>query len=445
MNVTVEDQSAVKKRLTVEVPQDRVRREVDAAFRDLNKTAKVKGFRPGKVPRSVLERKFGKELRADVASQLMQESFVEALRETRLAMVGTPDIDPPELHEDRPFVYVAAVEVQPELKDFAIGDLPLRKQRYRVTDEELEAQMQLLRRNLARLEKLEIERPVQNGDMVLIDYEGLKDGRPFSETQRTEDFALKVGEGKIHPGIDAGLVGMLPGAEKEVVVEFPADYGNDKLAGQSIAFQVRLKEIREEKLPALDDELAKQLGPFETLADLRRKITENLEKGYQRRVEQELNEQVFTALIAQQAFEVPESMVAYELEGIIAEAQQSFAYHNLDMDQMGLTREKLAEKYRDTAVRQVKRHLILGKIIDQEGLALSDEVLQKGLQEMADNFRQPLANIQRYYEQNPEKLDIFKHALLEKQAIQLIIDRSRIEEVDAELEKPAAPAGGAEA
>lgn len=445
MNVTVEDQSAVKKRLTVEVPQDRVRREVDAAFRDLNKTAKVKGFRPGKVPRSVLERKFGKELRADVASQLIQESFVEALRETRLAMVGTPDIDPPELHEDRPFVYVAAMEVQPELKDFAIGDLPLRKQRYRVTDEELEAQMQLLRRNLARLEKLETERPVQNGDMVLIDYEGLKDGRPFSETQRTEDFALKVGEGKIHPGIDAGLVGMLPGAEKEVVVEFPADYGNDKLAGQSIAFQVRLKEIREEKLPALDDELAKQLGPFETLADLRGKITENLEKGYQRRVEQELNEQVFTALIAQQAFEVPESMVAYELEGIIAEAQQSFAYHNLDMDQMGLTREKLAEKYRDTAVRQVKRHLILGKIIDQEGLALNDEVLQKGLQEMADNFRQPLANIQRYYEQNPEKLDIFKHALLEKQAIQLIIDRSRIEEVDAELEKPAAPAGGAEA
>lgn len=445
MNVTVEDQSAVKKRLTVEVPQDRVRREVDAAFRDLNKTAKVKGFRPGKVPRSVLERKFGKELRADVASQLIQESFVEALRETRLAMVGTPDIDPPELHEDRPFVYVAAMEVQPELKDFAIGDLPLRKQRYRVTDEELEAQMQLLRRNLARLEKLETERPVQNGDMVLIDYEGLKDGRPFSETQRTEDFALKVGEGKIHPGIDAGLVGMLPGAEKEVVVEFPADYGNDKLAGQSIAFQVRLKEIREEKLPALDDELAKQLGPFETLADLRGKITENLEKGYQRRVEQELNEQVFTALIAQQAFEVPESMVAYELEGIIAEAQQSFAYHNLDMDQMGLTREKLAEKYRDTAVRQVKRHLILGKIIDQEGLALNDEVLQKGLQEMADNFRQPLANIQRYYEQNPEKLDIFKHALLEKQAIQLIIDRSRIEEVDAELEKPASPAGGAEA
>jgi trigger factor len=445
MNVTVEDQSAVKKRLTVEVPQDRVRREVDAAFRDLNKTAKVKGFRPGKVPRSVLERKFGKELRADVASQLIQESFVEALRETRLAMVGTPDIDPPELHEDRPFVYVAAMEVQPELKDFAIGDLPLRKQRYRVTDEELEAQMQLLRRNLARLEKLETERPVQNGDMVLIDYEGLKDGRPFSETQRTEDFALKVGEGKIHPGIDAGLVGMLPGAEKEVEVEFPADYGNDKLAGQSIAFQVRLKEIREEKLPALDDELAKQLGPFETLAALRAKITENLEKGYQRRVEQELNEQVFTALIAQQAFEVPESMVAYELEGIIAEAQQSFAYHNLDMDQMGLTREKLAEKYRDTAVRQVKRHLILGKIIDQEGLALNDEVLQKGLQEMADNFRQPLANIQRYYEQNPEKLDIFKHALLEKQAIQLIIDRSRIEEVDAELEKPAAPAGGAEA
>lgn len=443
MNVTVEDQSAVKKRLTVEVPQDRVHREVQDAFRELSKTATIKGFRPGKAPRSVLERKFGKDLRADVASRLIQESFVEALRETRLAMVGTPDIDPPELDENRPFVYVAAMEVQPELQAFAIRDLPLRKRRYRVTDEELEAQLQLLRRNLARLEKLEEVRPVQAGDAVLLDYEGLMDGRPFAETQRTEDFSLKVGDGKIHPDFDAQLVGMLPGSDREIPVTFPADYANAKLAGLTIAFQVRLKEIRVERLPDLDDAMARQLGPFESLEDLRRKITENLEKGYARRVEQELNEQIFTALIDQQAFEVPETMVAYELEGIVEEAQQSFAYHNVDMEKVGLTREMLNAKYRDTALRQVKRHLILGKVIEQEGLKLEEADLQQGFQEMADNFKQPVANIQRFYEQSPDKLDIFKHALLEKQAIKLILDNSRIEEVDAELEKPAdAPEAG---
>jgi trigger factor len=443
MNVTVEDQSAVKKRLTVEVPQDRVHREVQDAFRELSKTAAIKGFRPGKAPRSVLERKFGKDLRADVASRLIQESFVEALRETRLAMVGTPDIDPPELDENRPFVYVAAMEVQPELQAFAIRDLPLRKRRYRVTDEELEAQLQLLRRNLARLEKLEEVRPVQAGDAVLLDYEGLLDGRPFAETQRTEDFSQKVGDGKIHPDFDAQLVGMLPGSDQEIPVTFPADYANAKLAGLTIAFQVRLKEIRVERLPDLDDAMARQLGPFESLEDLRRKITENLEKGYARRVEQELNEQIFTALIDQQAFEVPETMVAYELEGIVEEAQQSFAYHNVDMEKVGLTREMLNAKYRDTALRQVKRHLILGKVIEQEGLKLEEADLQQGFQEMADNFKQPVANIQRFYEQSPDKLDIFKHALLEKQAIKLILDNSRIEEVDAELEKPAdAPEAG---
>jgi trigger factor len=445
MNVTVEDQSAVKKRLTVEVPQERVHRELEDAFRELSKTASIKGFRPGKAPRSVLERKFGKDLRADVASRLIQESFVEALRETRLAMVGAPDIDPPELDENRAFVYVAAMEVQPELQDFAIRDLPLRKRRYRVTDEELDAQLQLLRRNLARLEKLETERPVQEGDYVLVDYEGLRDGRPFDETQRTQDFSLKVGEGKIHPSFDAQLVGMLPGTDKEIPVTFPEDYTNTKLAGLTIAFQVRLKEIREEKLPALDDAMARQLGPFEGLADLRRKITENLDKGYQRRVEQELNEQIFSALIDQQAFEVPETMVAYELEGIVEEAQQSFAYHNVDMEKVGLTREKLNAKYRDTALRQVKRHLILGKVIAQEGLKLEDADLQQGFQEMADNFKQPVDNIKRYYEQSPDKLDIFKHALLEKQAIKLILDTSRIEEVDAELERPAAASEAEEA
>jgi trigger factor len=189
--------------------------------------------------------------------------------------------------------------------------------------------------------------------------------------------------------------------------------------------------------------MARQLGPFESLEDLRRKITENLEKGYARRVEQELNEQIFTALIDQQAFEVPETMVAYELEGIVEEAQQSFAYHNVDMEKVGLTREMLNAKYRDTALRQVKRHLILGKVIEQEGLKLEEADLQQGFQEMADNFKQPVANIQRFYEQSPDKLDIFKHALLEKQAIKLILDNSRIEEVDAELEKPAdAPEAG---
>jgi len=159
---------------------------------------------------------------------------------------------------------------------------------------------------------------------------------------------------------------------------------------------------------------------------------ENLKQGYEKRMEQELNEQIFSELIARTAFEVPDALVEMELEGIIEEAERSFAYRNISLEEMGLSRETIAEKYRDTALKQVKRHLILDKIIDQETLSLTDEELENGLKEMAENFNQQLEEIKNYYAQNQDKLEFFKHTLLEKKAIKLIIDSGIIKDVKPE-------------
>jgi trigger factor len=437
MNFSVEDQSAVKKKLTIEVPQEDVTRELDNAYKELKKNAKVKGFRPGKTPRSVLERLYGKDVRADVSSRLIQDSFIEVLKESEMNVVGMPDIDPPELKAGEAFTFVATVEVNPELENYQIDGFQLKKTLYRATDEEVDAQLQMLRNNLARMVPIEGDRPVADGDYVVVDYEGLKDGKPFAETQRTENFSMKIGDGMIHPDIDAGLTGLKAGESTEVSVQFADDYFNEKLAGLAITFLIDLKEIREQHLPEIDDEMAKRLGQFESLDDLKAKINENLAMGYAKRQEQELNEQVFAALLDQQEFEVPESMVAHELENIVAEAKQKFAYHNTSMEELGLDDEQLNTNYRETAVNQVRRHMILGKIISQESLAISDEELENGYQEMADSFNQPVDVIKQFYAQNPERIDVFKHALLEKQAIKLIMDKSSIEEVEPELESPA--------
>jgi trigger factor len=436
MNFKVEEQSAVKKKLIIEIPQADVAKELDNAYKELKKNAKVKGFRPGKTPRNVLERLYGKDVRADVSSRLIQESFLHVLKESELNVVSMPEIDPPELKVDTPYAFEALVEVKPELEKLDIEGFKLKKTLYRPTAEELEAQIQLLRKNLAKMVPIEAERPVAEGDYVLIDYEGFKDGQPFTETQKTVDFSMKIGDGLIHKDFDDQVAGMNPGDEKTFQVAFPADYFNDKLAGLEIEFKVTLKEIREQQLPEIDDAMAKRLGPFESLEELRTKIEENLTKGYAKRQEQELQEQVFTALIEQQTFEVPDSMVAHELEGIVAEAEQSFSYHNTSMEELGLTKEALEEKYRDTAVKQVRRHLILGQIIEQEKMALSDEDLEKGYQDMAASFNQPVDMIKQFYAQYPDRVDVFKHTLLEKQAINLIIEKSSIEEVEPELEKP---------
>lgn len=441
MKVSVDEQSAVKRSLNIEIPREDVVRELDAAYDSLKKTAKIKGFRPGKVPRNVLERRFRKDVHADVVSKLIQESFMEAVRENDLKIVGNPKIDPPELKADAPFIYEAQVEVHPEIGAIDTSGLQLKKTRYTVTDEEMEAQFQMLRKNLAERKPVTEDRPLQNDDFAVVDYEGLRDGKPFAETEKTENFILKMGAGIISPVFDENLVGMKPGEEKDFSVTFPDDHQNQNLAGVTVDFHVRLNEIREEILPDLDDELAKKVGPYETVEDLREAISENLRKGYEKRTEQELNEQIFQALIDRTDFEVPDAMVDMELEGILDEAERAFSFRDMGFEDAGFTREGLAEKYRDTAEKQVRRHLILDQIIRQEDLTVGDEDLAKGLEEMSASTGQPVEVIKRFYKENKERLDMFKHTLLEKQAIRLIVENSEVEEVEPQRENPSQPGG----
>ena len=439
MQVTVEDLSSVKKVLHIEVPEDEVVRELENAYNKLKKTAKVKGFRPGKTPRSILVRLFKKDVHGDVSTKLLQDSFVAALKETDLNVIGSPKIDPPPLEEKGPYKYEATVEVKPEIKDIDFKGLTLKKPIYRVSDEEMDVQLKMLQKNLAKQQPVTEDRGVKEGDFVLIDYEGFEDGKPFFETQKTENFTMKIGAGAISKALDEKVIGMKPGEENEIPVNFPEDHFNPKLANHNISFHVKLKEIREEILPEFDDEFAQKMGPYQTLDELKNAITDNLNQGYQKRTEQELNEQIYKGLIERCEFELPESMITYELEGIIDEIEKTLTYYNKSLDSEGLTKEALAEKHRETAEKKVRRHLILDKIIRQEKLTLSDQELEDGFADMAKALNQPADAIKNYYQQNQDNLDFFKHTLLEKQAIRLIINSSNVEEFEPELkEKPEA-------
>jgi trigger factor len=432
MQFTVEDISSVKKTLHIEIPKDEVIRELDKAYNQLKKNAKIKGFRPGKVPRSVLERMFKKDVHADVSSRLIQNSFIDVIKQAELKVVGNPDLKPPELTVDSPYKYQATIEITPEIENIDFKGLTLERTRYEATDSEVDIQLKTLQKNMAKYEKISENRAVRDGDFILIDIDGSKDGAPVPEFANIENFSMQAGKAVISDDFDRQVIGMQTGDSKEFKTQFDKDHPNEKLAGQEIGFKVILNEIRQEILPPIDDELAKKAGPYETLDDLKKIIMENLKQGYEKRTEQELNEQIFTALIAKTEFEVPDALVEMELQGIIEEAERSFAYRNITLEEMGLSREGIAEKYRDTALKQVKRHLILDKIIDQETLALNDEELEDGLKQMAANFNQPLEEIKKYYAQNQDKLEFFKHALLEKKAIKLIIDSGIIKDVKPE-------------
>jgi trigger factor len=285
---------------------------------------------------------------------------------------------------------------------------------------------------MAQMKSIDENRPAEKDDVLVIDYEGFRDGKPFAETQAIKNTTIKIGDGPMLKDFDEELVGMKTGDEKEFNVRFPKDYSNKKLADLDITFQVKLNEIKEEILPEIDDELAKDIGEYNTLDELKDVITDNLEQGYAKRTEQELNEQAFKALIEKTEFEVPESLVDAEVQEIVAEAEKSFSYQNRSLEDLGLSRETLLEQYRETAEKQVRRHLILTEIIDQENMVLPDEDLEAGFRQMSDTYRQPLEDLKNYYAKHKDKLAFFKHTLLENQAIRLIIDSGKIEEVEPE-------------
>jgi trigger factor len=435
MEATITDINSVKKKIQIEIPQTDVAKAVDAAYLELKKNAKVKGFRPGKTPRAVLERMFNKDVQADVANTLIQNSFLDAVKQHSLAFIGMPDIDPPALDPAAPYIYDVTLEVKPELAPIDFNGVPLKKTLYKLSEAEVDKQIELLQKQLAEFKPIDEARAVADSDFAVIDYEGFKDGLPFAQTQKTENYTLKIGRKMITEDFDREVTGMMIGEQKTFPITFPEDYHNKDLAGIAVSFTVTLKEIRKEVIPGADDDFAKKMGPFQTLEDLKDAIRKNLQQGYDKRSQQEIQEQIFEKLLTED-FELPETLVKYELDGIVEDTEMRFSQSNMTLDQLGLSREKLEEEYRDVAEKQVRRHLFLSKIIEQEKMELTDDQLNEEYASFAQAVGQPIDFIKTYYKSNPDKLDGFKHALLEKKVFDLIIEKAVIEEVEPEAVQP---------
>ncbi|MCP4672142.1 MAG: trigger factor, partial [Desulfobacula sp.] len=430
MPVKIEDKSSVKKVLSFEIPKEDITKELNIAYGDLKKKADVKGFRKGKIPRKVLENRFSKDVHADVAPRLIQQAFIDAIKEHDLNIVGPPQMDPPELDPQQAYVFDITVEIKPELDDVEFKGIALEQTKYEVSDGEIESQIHMIQKTMAKKETVTEERPVKEGDFVLMDYQGFLDDQPFEPTPKIEKYAMQIGQDAMPEEFSQKLTGVTPVQDLDIEVPYPDDYSDENLKGKTIVYKVKLTEIQEEILPEINDDLVKDLGQFETLDDVRTSIRENLEKGYDRRIQHELSEQVFQNLLEKYEFEVPEAMIEGELNGIIAEAEQSFTANNTTLEQAGLSKETLKTQYRDVAEKQARRHLILDKVITQEKLELTDEELEKSFEEMALGMNAPVDSVKNYFNMDPKQLDFYKHTQLEKKAVDTIIEQGSITDIE---------------
>jgi trigger factor len=397
MKIQVETLSPVERKVTIEVDPDRVAQELERAYAGLSRRVKLRGFRPGKAPRKVLERQFKGEVESDVAERLVADSFAEAVRQEALPVVAPPSVSIAEgIAEGKPLRYTARVEVKPKLEPKDYRGLSVSRKPPQVTDEMVSAELTRLQQSFAELVPVEGRFDAQPGDWAIIDHEGTVDGQPFAGG-KAEDVTVKIGPGPV----SEGNLERLAGAKIGDVVEFEEPFGEDArdpaLRGKTGRMKARLKALKTQKIPSLDDAFAKEVGieGVETLEALRTRIRGDLEKREQRRAESQLRDALVKAALAKNDFEVPGALVERAIDQMIEGTAERFARQGIDIRQLQMDMARLRADLREQALLQVRGALLLEAIAETEKVAVTDEDVQAELGRIADEMGVPLAKLQQ--------------------------------------------------
>jgi trigger factor len=424
MKANVEEISSIKKKVSIEISEDQVNKEVESFYKDLGKKAKIKGFRPGKVPRNILERYFKDYVKAEVIQKLIEETYPKALSETDLHPVSPPVIDPGGFEDGKPFQYSAVIEVKPDIQLEGYTGLKIEGKKEEVKDQEVEDRLKALQNLHANLKTISEARPIQTGDYVIVDYEASTGGKPLEEGKAI-DFTVEVGSGQFIPAFEEKLIGLKPEEEKEIEVSLPEDYGYQKWAGKTISFHVKIKEIKEKILPPLDDEFAKDLGDYSSFEELKVKLKGEIEKEKELALERQLKDQVVDQLLEINPFDVPESLVGEQAKAMVSDTKLRLAAQGVALKNLGVSEEKLQEDYKAMAQKQVRTFLILEKIAGAEGIAVTDEEADDRLREMSERMHQKFDVVKRYYEKNGLLPEV-KAGIIRDKTLNFLLEKANI-------------------
>lgn len=376
MKVTVEDIGPVQKRLSVEIPADVVSNEFDIAYNQLKRGASIKGFRKGKAPRSVLERQYGPQVESEVLEKLIKQSLPDALKEANVELVLDPHLDSTSpLKAAEAFTYSALLDLWPEFEVPQYKGLELEEPLVEVSEEEIQEQLEALLRHFATVETVAEDRPVEKGDLAIIDYVGEIDGEPVDGLSE-ENYYLEVGAGYFNSVFEEQLLGMTKGSERSIEVSYPEDALNGKVAGNTVQFKVVLKAIKERISPELNDDFAKQIGAdIKTVEELRDRLRKQLETDKQKAVKSSLRQQFLEKLRKQVDFPIPDRLIDSKLTQMVDNVIGHLQERGVDLERAGMSEDRLRERMREDAVDQVKAEIILDKIAEVENIAVDhDEV-----------------------------------------------------------------------
>ena len=433
MNVRVEELSSIKKKLFIEVAEDVVTSELNDAYKKIAKTANIKGFRKGKVPRAILEQHYGPKAQYDTVGSLINNSLYKAIVDEKIDAVSQPEVvQSSEVEAGKPFTYEAEVEIRPvvEAKDYT--GIEVDKEVVPFDEESVEKQLESMAANNTQLEVTK-RKLAREGDTVIIDFEGFIDGTAF-ENGAAKDYQLELGSNSFIPGFEDQVAGMKREQEKEIEVSFPEGYGAKDLAGKPAVFKVLLKEIKEKIVPKFNDDFAKQFDA-ENMDALRERLKENTIAQEAERSETQVTEAIVNELISRNEFDVPDGMVKNQLNYLKDSFTQRLQSQGMTLEMLGMSDDSFAATYREMAVQQVKADLLVASIAQQENFDASDEDVDAKIKELAESNNAPLEQVQEYFNNEQAKSGI-KSQIVHDKVLKYLRDNAKITEVEKELVTP---------
>lgn len=413
--------------LKLVVPAGDFEKAVDKAYGKLKGRFNIPGFRKGKAPRKLIEAQYGKEVFYDEAINIcLPDVYEAALEAHKIEPIDRPVIDFEDIVPGQDVVFTAVVEVMPE---FTLGNykgIEVEKLEYNVQEEDIEKALKEMQEKNGRMIAVE-DRPVKDGDLVIIDYKGMVDGVAF-EGGTAERQSLVIGSGQFIPGFEDQLIGANIGDQVEVKVTFPEEYHAEELAGKDAVFEVKIHEIKEKELPALDDEFAKDVSEFDTLEELKADIKAKLEERFKAETEQTLRNQLVDAVVAQVELEVPAPVVERQLDAMVRDFGYQLSFQGLNLEYYykitNTSEADLREQMRPDAINRVKAQLVLEKISEVEGIEATEADLEEEIAKVASQYKQEAAQFKERLRE--ADLNYFKETIVLRKTIDFLVEHAKI-------------------
>jgi trigger factor len=420
MKVAVEEIEGCKRRLAVEAPTDVVTQEWEKAYGRVQKKASLPGFRRGHVPRSLVKLHFADDVRREVAEHLIPDVYRQALTEARIDPVNEPDLQDVTLEEGSPLSFTAVVEVKPTIALTDYRGVEVQHAPIPVTDDDVAKALEAMREQHAQFNS--VERAAATGDLVIVDYTLAPDDH---EPTKAEGYHFLVGGGTVLPEIEAAVVGMTAGEEREVSLHFADDHRMESLRGKAGTARLKLGEVKEKLLPTLDDEFAKGLGEFDTLDAVRAEVRRQLEARREAESRQALEDKITEALLARHEFGVPEAMVMRQVAHQVEHTRERLRRQGVDPDGIQWDYGKIVGELRPGAEKAVRRSLLLEAIAEKEEITASDADLDAEVDKFAQASQRPAPAVRRMMEKSGD-LDALRHGLRERKTLDLLIEHARV-------------------